>query len=258
MLYNFDELEGKELKKTYDGRVIKFDLGGEVLYYKRPRFVDYYYNEVLAYKIGTSLNYNMTPYDFASYQDSIGWVSKNILNNSYVNMDDLLNRVYSSNTNKKNNLCDIKQAFEILFLDKSDLLFEQLIDIFLFDVLIGNSDRHTENYGLFITEADVSFAPLFDHENMLDDRAIYDGEYCLGIDSGDYYNWQENLFYKFLDKYGSDYADKMLRMLPVISEANLLKMFSEFEEETDVNDSIKEKVLKRFAVNETMIRRGLS
>lgn len=79
--------------------------------------------------------------------------------------------------------------------------------LYNFDVLIGNSDRHTENYGLFITDADVSFAPLFDHENMLDDRAIYDGEYCLGIDNRVCYDWQENLFYRFLDKLGGDYHE---------------------------------------------------
>ena len=257
MLYDLDKLDIKKLGTDDNGRVIKFLYLGEIYYFKRARSVDYYYNEVLAYKIGTSLNYDMTPYSFACYQDSIGCVSKSFMRSTYTNMDTILKKVYNSNINKRNNLNDIRNAFIELFPEKVDELFQRVIDIFLFDVLIGNSDRHTENYGLYVSLEDVSFVPLFDHENMLDDRAIYDGEYCLGIDSNDYYNWQENLFYKFLEKYGDQYKDRIMEMLKAISEDNLLQLFTEFEEETIVEKSIMEKVLRRFSINETMIRRGL-
>ena len=255
MLVNLDQLPGIVILEE-KGRITKYEYQGDIYYYKRSRSVDNYYYEVLANIIGRELGIHTVSYQFATYQDGIGTVSKDYRMHGYQNIDDLIQNVYEGDVNQYNNLEDLKMAFERLFSKESaDRLFSSLIDAFLFDVLIGNSDRHTENYGIYTTP-EIRFAPLFDHENMLDERAIYGGEYCLGVKRGDYYRRDENLFYKMLEK-DEKYKNKILTMLPAISEEKLQMYFSEIAEETFVNETIKQKILKRFSDNEIMIRRGL-
>jgi hypothetical protein len=46
-------------------------------------------------------------------------------------------------------------------------LIEDYIRMILFDALIGNSDRHHSNWGLYNKEGEYFFAPLYDHSPSL-------------------------------------------------------------------------------------------
>lgn len=63
------------------------------------------------------------------------------------------------------------------------VLLEELKDIFLFDVLIGNSDRNYKNLAIIRNKIskEVHFAPLYDNEFMLDKITITKGRYSIKI-----------------------------------------------------------------------------
>lgn len=46
-------------------------------------------------------------------------------------------------------------------------LFENLLEMVVFDCLIGNQDRHQDNWGVIKRENKIVFAPLYDHSSCL-------------------------------------------------------------------------------------------
>ena len=164
-------------------------------------------------------------------------------------MSDLLISNYGV-TKNKNNLKDISAMFDETFpKDVSDKLKQDLLDIFLFDALIGNCDRNTDNYGL-IVDGNPRFAPLFDNENMLSDYSIYYGNYTLGIDKND--DEEENILYKLLED-NDEASERLERMLPVISDESLEYIFYELEWEYYINPYLKDEILTKFRINRNML-----
>jgi len=262
MIYDLDKLEIKILhrKKFYDG--VTFEYNGKIFYYKKVKNIRNHYNELIAEKIAKKLNIPCCHYHIAYFDDEIGVVTELFDKTNFISMNDYLSKKYKDeDSSHTNNLENIWDAFLTDFdSETAEKLMSQLVNIFIFDCLIGNIDRHTENYGLIINKEEVNFAPLYDNENMLSDDSIYFGDYCLGIESGDYKNnlsldeYPENLLYKFLDMSADFYKDQLKEKLEIISEENLNQIFKELEEEGIViNQLIKLDILKRFDQNRYMI-----
>lgn len=257
MIYDLDKLEIKILdrKKFYDG--VTFEYNNELFYYKKVKNIRNYYNELIAEKLAKKLGVACCEYYHAYYDDEIGIVSKMFDKTKFVSMEDYLKSKYQNdNISDRNNLEDIWNAFLLDFDEKTvEKLMTQLVNIFMFDSLIGNADRHTENYGLIITDKTVDFAPLYDNENMLSDEAIYEGEYCLGIEYSDYENEnQENLLYKFLNISADFYKEELKEKIKYISEESLEEIIKELEkDEIIIPSAIKSDILKRFSCNRNMI-----
>lgn len=257
MIYDLDKLEIKILdrKKFYDR--VTFEYNNELFFYKKAKNLRNYYNELIAEKLAKKLGVACCEYYHAYYDDEIGIVSKMFDKTKFISMEDYLKTKYQDdNLSYRNNLEDIWNAF-LLDFDENivEKLMIQLVNIFIFDSLIGNTDRHTENYGLIITDETVEFAPLYDNENMLNEDSIYYGDYCLGIEEGDYDNEnQENLLYKFLNISADFYKEELKEKLKYISEESLELIFKELEKEkVIIPPSIKSDILKRFSYNRNMI-----
>ena len=248
MEINLNELDIEIKKQRHFSTGIVFSYLGEDYYYKSNKSLPNIYNELIAEKIANRLGISCCEYYLGSYFDSLGTISKMFSKENYFSMSDLLISTYGI-TKDKNNLEDINMMFDKTFpKDVSEKLKEELLDIFLFDAIIGNCDRNTDNYGL-IVDGNPRFAPLFDNENMLSDYSIYYGNYTLGIDKDD---TDENILYKLFTN-NEEAKNRLKEMLPVISDDSLEGIFAELEWEYNINPYIKDEVLAKFRINRNML-----
>lgn len=248
MYFDLEELEISNIKK--EGKHFTFEYNGKKYHYKATQNILNYYNEIVAKKIADRLNIPCCKYYLASTEDSIGNVSEYFsTNNNFKTMSELLTEFYKTNKNK-NNLKSIRILLFAKYDSKTaEELYEQLENIFIFDCLIGNCDRNSNNYGLMIINGKIYFL-IYDNENMLSDYGIYDGEYSLGIDEFD--TDTDNYLYKYLDS-NPKARDKVQEMLQVISDETLNDIFTELENEYDINQDIKMKLLEHLSINRNMI-----
>jgi hypothetical protein len=143
-------------------RAKKYLLGpdGRFYYFKRSQYKpgkDYTYefwNEVIAYDLGTSLGFNMLRYDIAIDGDLMGCISEKMINSE---SEELIEGVkylqaYSPNydPSKKEHQTWytfdlIKNALESAKIGK---FIDNVLEVIVFDALIGNSDRHQENWAV--------------------------------------------------------------------------------------------------------------
>lgn len=254
MYFDLDELDIDIKKEIYFSYGMIFTYQGEDYYYKGNKTLSNIYNEILAKKIADKLGISCCEYYLGSYFDDLGSVSKMISNDKFISMSNLLLNSYGI-TKNKNNIQDINAMFDNIFsFEISEKLKSDLLDIFLFDVLIGNCDRNSDNYGLILDD-NPRFAPLFDNENMLSDYSIYYGNYTLGIDEDDLDD--ENIIDKLFER-NPQTKDRLKEMLPIISEESLKSIFKELEKEYEINKYIKEQVMDRFSINREMIEKCLN
>lgn len=254
MYFDLDELDIKIKKEIYFSYGMIFTYQGEDYYYKGNKTLDSIYNEILAKKIADKLGISCCEYYLGSYYEDMGSISKMISDDKFISMSNLLLSSYGI-TKNKNNIEDINAMLDNIFSSEvSEKLKSDLLNIFLFDVLIGNCDRNSDNYGLILDD-NPRFAPLFDNENMLSEYSIYYGNYTLGIDEDDLDD--ENILDKLFEHF-PETKDRLRKMFPIISEESLENIFKELEDEYEINDYIKEKVMDRFSINRGMINESLN
>ena len=126
---------------------------GDLFYFKQSKdtFPSEIWSEIIASKIGQMVKFNVLNYDPATYNDKLGCLSKSMNNklegetlyhgvdilNDYLETFEISDKpIYSFQDLQQ--LCAQNQIFEHFIGD--------FIEIILLDALIGNTDRHTENW----------------------------------------------------------------------------------------------------------------
>lgn len=128
-----------------------------------------------------------------------------------------------------------------------------LADVALFDALIGNTDRHQENWGIIFYEdnSKARFSPLFDngtslgHERFLDKISQWDSNHLEKYIEKGRHHFRENRWntesriqhFELIEKC-SQRKEIKLHMTERIKSFNLEKAFSEISELTKVNCDI--------------------
>jgi len=145
---------------------------GELYYFKtslKKEGRDYkheFWSEILASEIGRELGFNTLRYDIAYHKDvqgkeEIGCLSKSMIDTSRYKLSEGVNYLlaYNPNYNPK----DEKNLYTFNFIENAlgkSLLKDKMhyvVKTIIFDSLIGNGDRHQENWGFIV--------PSFQHEN---------------------------------------------------------------------------------------------
>ena len=119
----------------------------------------------------------------------------------------------------------VKQYIDIidrLKVDNRDEIVKDYIRMCFLDVLTGNKDRVSGNYGLIKSGNDYSFAPSFDSSTIgypgIDDNYVQLNHYL--IDRKDLYNYLISNYYECLsdifDKDRKHIVDKMKSLLDVV------------------------------------------
>lgn len=126
--------------------------------------IDYkheFWSEIIASEVGLALGFNMLAYDIAWKNDEIGCLSKSMIDLDVERLNEGVNylRGYNPSYNPEDKsryneytfafICKALKAFRIEF------GIEELVKVIIFDSIIGNSDRHQENWGFIILNIEV-------------------------------------------------------------------------------------------------------
>lgn len=234
-----------------------FIIGEDEYFYKRVVEKNLY-NELIAEELAKDFGIACAHYDIAVYDGKIGVISKNIFENGDKNFE--MKKILNGEDN--NNLTDIWDT--LLFRYKNEKIVEKLmneiVDVFMFDVLIGNSDRHTGNLQLVENDNNVKICPLYDNERMLSSDSIKYGIYFMGIERDDYYrdiafDENRNLLFRFLNMSDNIYKEIFKSKLWIISNENINKVINRVENRINNNipDYIKEFMKEQFSYNNKCI-----
>lgn len=237
--------------------------------YKNSKFDTSIYNELVAEELAKDFDIPCAQYDLAIFDDEVGVISKYFIekNQTSYSMEILTRQAikagyinFNGSEIKLNNLEDIWNILEFKYKENEIVqkLMNQLVDIFLFDVLIANIDRHNENLIIVEDKDDIKFSKLFDNEGMLADNTIKNGEYFLGVDREDMYSeidGDKNIFYKFLKTSDKMYEEKFRDKLWIISDENIESVLNRVEEKikAQIPYNIKKDIKNGFRQNLKMI-----
>lgn len=119
-------------------------------------------SEKMSYEIAKVLGYNCAKIELAKDEkNKIG-----VLNYLFVNVDKTTHMDAISYLNKQEKerpyfytVSNIKKTLDNI----DNKLFNGFIRLMVFDTLVGETDRHEENWGIEITEKGYEFSPLYDN-----------------------------------------------------------------------------------------------
>jgi len=115
-----------------------------------------YWSEIIASEIGQFLEYNILRYDIAFHKTEMGCISEFMNTEGESELTEGIQYLTGYNNAYKPTLKESKKDYTFQFLCDALKSFDfkgyinDLIKIIIFDSLIGNSDRHQENWGIII------------------------------------------------------------------------------------------------------------
>jgi len=116
-----------------------------------------FWSEIIASEIGSVFGFNMLKYDIAYKGDEIGCLSESMITEGKNKLTEGVSYLtgFDSNYNPKHKDSKKQYSFQLikntLAFYKQEKFIENIIQIIIFDSIIGNGDRHQENWGI-ITE----------------------------------------------------------------------------------------------------------
>lgn len=174
---------------TRDKTVVENPVDGCLYYFKtslKKKVIDYKYefwSEIIASEIGDALGLNILHYDVAWNNDRLGCLSKSMIDPQKEELQE--GYKWLTGFDAKYDISD-KDAYTFQIIErlltnrfKQECFIRDLIEIIVFDSIIGNEDRHQENWSIIVTnklvdkstifrkrkpvtETSYSFAPIYD------------------------------------------------------------------------------------------------
>lgn len=184
---------GKRIKK-----VVLHPETYDLYYFKEPKekYPWEFWNEIIAYEVGAQLGFNVLKYEPAALEGIGGCLSKSMTENftqELIHGQQVLLRMYPEFETKKgtdHTFQLVEEFFNSTIEPKHKLIINDFIEMLVFDAVIGNRDRHQQNWAI-IREIKVQartnnkyfsfkkkydeplivmtacFSPLFDNGNCL-------------------------------------------------------------------------------------------
>ena len=144
-----------------------------------------------------------------------------------------------------NNLEDIWFALEDRYEDKNIVknLMDGITNIFMFDLLIGESDRTLRNIEIIESDNGITLAPLYDTSSILSDKST-----ALGVDEDDYLKSDIDKLDKFLESSDTSSKEKFYCYLETLDSIGIEKIIEETERENDfvMDNDLKEEIITKF------------
>jgi hypothetical protein len=170
-LYNISEWNEQSWWNTGGTRDKKIYLnpGDGELYYFKQSFKkgqrDYKYefwSEIIASEVGKLLGLNILPYHIAIRGQIVGCISKSMINQAFEELVEggkylqAFDNTFKPENIKLRNQYNFRLILDSLVSFKKDKHLKELIETIVFDALIGNSDRHQENWAIINTHTVIS------------------------------------------------------------------------------------------------------
>jgi hypothetical protein len=155
--YYFKRSQYKETTENKPGKDFKYE----------------FWSEVIAYEAGTLLGFNMLQYDIAIFGDIMGCISESMINSEE---EDLIEGVkylqaFAPTYDPVDKSHQNRYTFQLIenALEKAKFKdeIENIIEIIILDALIGNGDRHQENWA-FINKQKLVYEAMAELENSLE------------------------------------------------------------------------------------------
>jgi hypothetical protein len=176
---NWNELPWLNTGGTRNKKIYLNPEDNELYYFKqslKKEKKDYKYefwSEVIAYEIGLLCGFDVLPYQIAVRGSEVGCISKSMINSA---KEELVEggryiQAFDSTFNPDDRKLRHQYNFGLIaatlqYFQLSDS-FKHLVEVIVFDALIGNSDRHQENWA-FITEHSALSKSLSEMERDLE------------------------------------------------------------------------------------------
>lgn len=195
----------------------------------------------------------------AILNDKYGLLSKSYLKDddkSY-NLHNLMQNYFYENNDDElldyrklaslNNLEDIWFALEDRYEDKNIVknLMDGITNIFMFDLLVGESDRTLRNIEIIESYNTVTLTPLYDTSSILADKST-----ALGVDEDDYLKSDLDKLDKFIENSDTSYKEKFYSYLNTLDSIGIEKIIEETERENDfiIDNNLKNRLLAKLSI----------
>ena len=237
--------------------IYNFKIDNDIYYFKEVpnrELVLELISKFIAYVLGISyLNESI-----AILNDKYGLLSKSYLkdNDKSYSMHSLMQNYFYENNDEDelldyrklaslNNLEDIWFALEDRYEDKDIVknLMDGITNIFMFDLLIEESDRTLRNIEIIESDNMVTLAPLYDTSSILSDKKT-----ALGVNEDDYLKSDIEKLDKFLEISDSSYKEKFYNYIDTLDSIGIEKIIEETEKENDIviDNSLKDEIITKF------------
>ncbi len=257
---NLDKLVDKnKLIQNFKGshNIYNFKIDNDIYYFKEVpnrELIMELISKTIAFLLGI-------PYlkeSIAILNDKYGLLSKSYLKDddkSY-NLHSLMQNYFYENNDEDelldyrklaslNNLEDIWFALEDRYEDNDIVknLMNGITNIFMFDLLIGESDRTLRNIEIIESGNIVTLAPLYDTSSILSDKKT-----ALGVDEDDYLKSDIEKLDKFLENSDSSYKKRFYNYLDTLESIGIEKIIEETEKENDIviDNNLKDEIITKF------------
>ncbi len=229
------------------------------------------YLELVCEQIAKQLELPCAHYEIAIFQNNLGVISENFKkeNAIYQSGTTLLTEYYHLIDDGKqvlpyNNLTDIETMLyhKLEGTPNQELLFqklkEQLLSIFIYDMITNQADRKSNNWGIEILNNDINLQILFDNQESFGLTTL-DDNYSLFVSRDNYYqtNTKEEIVQDFLSL-DSNYYPRLL--IEWFNKVNIDKVFQDILKEkeliipTDIQNIIKDSFYQNKEMIDTVIK----
>lgn len=148
---------------TRDKKVYLNPEDGELYYFKQSfkkgnrDYTHEFWSEIIASEIGAFLGFTILPYHIAIRNDVVSCISKAMNSNTEELMEggkylQAFDPTFNPEETKLRGMYNLDLIVKALEFFKKENHLRELFEIFVFDALIGNSDRHQENWAIINEE----------------------------------------------------------------------------------------------------------
>lgn len=246
-----------KIKKNHTGTTFSFDYKGETYFYKYSSYKESGhsifinpYSELVAEELASDFGIPCASYDLAILKNCKGVLSKDFRKSgmNYFLWDSIFNEkkinYYVSNSENdlvkkhrspRNVLDDIWDLLEMRYPNQRETisyLMKKIVDIYIFDIITDQLDRHEENLQIMECLDAVDIAPIYDNERILLGTGIMD-IVNLGVEFGR--GFSENIFTsikRFQAASGDEFSSIIYDKMWIIGEENLYSVFERIEKKT--------------------------
>ena len=236
---NIINLDKYSLVYDNDDSIYTFMVDNKKYFFKKNGY-DNSINELVGEELAKDFGLSYVHYDFVKYNNEYGVISEDFIKNKkYTNFIEILLYEYDEKYFEREvfNLYDIWNSLSKKYKDDKLVykLMNQLTDIFIFDFLIGNNDRHDGNIGILEDENGINITPVFDNELLLEESKALDS--VLKVDDEYVDDWRMS-FTKFITQSSEKYKDKVKDKMWIIDEENIRSVIERVEKR--INSKLRE------------------